>query len=175
LACFSRSWQAFVKGDRHVAGGPRKGQRLIRVEQDLIAFAHLATQRFDAAQHRNAHRPRHDHHMRGQRAFFQHHTLQAALVIFEQFGRAKVARNQDGILTQAHAGRRAQLARHDAQQAVGEILQIVHPVGQQRVVDLAHAHTGALLHALDRGLCGQAGIDRLVDAAAPAFVIGEHR
>jgi glucose/arabinose dehydrogenase len=28
----------------------------------------------------------------------------------------------------------------------------VHPVGQQRIVDLAHAHTGALLHALDRGL-----------------------
>jgi len=50
----------------------------------------------------------------------------------------------------------------------------VHPVRQQWIVDLAHAHPGALLHALDRGLGSQAAVDRLVDATAPALVIGEH-
>ncbi len=112
--------------------------------------------------------------MRGERAFLEDHALEAALVVFEQFGRAEIARDQDRIVAQARAGRGADLARDDPQQAVREILEIVHPVRQQRVVDLAHAHAGALLDALDRRFGGQAGIDRLVDPAAPAFVIGEH-
>src|SRR3546814_5557120 len=57
---------------------------------------------------------------------------------------------------------------------LGEILQIVHPIGEQRIVDLAHPHPRALLDALDRGLGGQPRIDRLVDPARPALVIGEH-
>jgi hypothetical protein len=68
---------------------------------------------------------------------------------------------------------RAQLPRNDAQQAVRQILQIVHPV-RSRDRQSAHPHPGALLHALDRGFGGQAAVDRLVDAARPAFVIGEH-
>jgi hypothetical protein len=47
---------------------------------------------------------------------------------------------------------RAELARNDPQQPVGEVLEIVHPVRQQRIVDLAHALAGVLLHALDRRL-----------------------
>ena len=112
--------------------------------------------------------------MRGQRTFFQHHALQAALVVFQQFGRAEVARNQDRILPQALGRRRAQLARDGAQQAVRQILKVVHPVGQQRIVDLPHPHPGALLHALDRCLGGQAAADRVVDPPAPALVISEH-
>ena len=50
----------------------------------------------------------------------------------------------------------------------------MHPVGQQRIVDLAHPHPGALLDPLDRRLGGQPAVDRLDDPAAPAFVIGEH-
>ena len=36
----------------------------------------------------------------------------------------------------------AHLARDDPQQPVRQILEIVHPVGEQRIVDLAHAHRG---------------------------------
>ena len=50
----------------------------------------------------------------------------------------------------------------------------MHPVGEKGIVDLAHAHPGALLDALDRRLGGEAGIDRLIYPPAPAFVVGEH-
>ena len=50
----------------------------------------------------------------------------------------------------------------------------MHPVGEQRVVNLAHAHAGALLHAFDCGFGRESGIDRLIDPPGPAFVIGEH-
>src|SRR3546814_11440780 len=48
------------------------------------------------------------------------------------------------------------------------------PIGEERIVDLAHPHPRALLDALDRGLGGQPRIDRLVDPARPALVICEH-
>ena len=68
--------------------------------------------------------------MGGQRALLEDDPLQAPLVIFQQFGRAQIAGDQNGILAQAHGGRRAQLARDHAQQPVRQIFQIVHPVGQ---------------------------------------------
>ena len=104
----------------------------------------------------------------------EHHALQPPLVVFEQLGGPEVARDQDRVLLQPELRRGAQLARDDAQQAVGQVLQVVHAVGEQRIVDLAHAQAGALLDALDRRFGGQAAVDRLVDPAAPALVIGEH-
>ena len=50
----------------------------------------------------------------------------------------------------------------------------MHPVGQQRIVNLPHPHPRALLHPLDRRLGGQAAVDRFVDPPRPALVIGEH-
>ncbi len=112
--------------------------------------------------------------MRRQRPFFQHHALQPALVVFEKFRRAQIAGDQDRVLAQTLCRCRAKLARHNPQQPVRQVFQIVHPVRQQWIVDLAHAHARALLYALDGGFCGQAAIDRLIDAAAPALVISEH-
>ena len=150
------------------------GRALAGIDQDHVAFADLAARIAHAAEHGNAHRTRHDHDMAGERAFLQDHALQPAPIIFEQFGRAEIARDQDRILAQAHLRGSAELARDDPQQPVGEILQIVHPVGEQGIVDLAHPHARALLDALDRRLGGQAAVDRGVDPARPAFVIGEH-
>ena len=50
----------------------------------------------------------------------------------------------------------------------------MHPVLQQRIVNLPHPHPGALLYTFDGGFSGQAAVDRFVDAPDPAFVIGEH-
>ena len=145
-----------------------------RIEQDLVTFADGGAHVLGAADHRHVHRPRNDHHMRGKRAFFEDHALQPPLVIFEQFSRAEIAGDQDGVAPQPLRSRRADLPCNNPQQTVRQIFQIVHPVRQQRIVDLAHAHAGVLLHALDRGFGGQAGIDRLVDAPRPSLVIGEH-
>ena len=61
-----------------------------------------------------------------------------------------------------------------AHQPVGEIVEIVQPLAQIGV-GLAH-HAGAVvgLHALDRGLGGEAGRHRLVHLVHPAAVVGEH-
>ena len=112
--------------------------------------------------------------MGGERTFFEDHALQSPLVVFEQFCGPEIARDQDGITAQALRRRRAKLARNDPQQPVRQIFKIVHPVCQQRIVDLAHAHPGVLLDAFDRRLGGQSGIDCGGDPAAPAFIVSEH-
>src|SRR3546814_6937774 len=109
-----------------------------------------------------------------QRPFLEHDALQAAAIIFEQLGGTEVARDQDRIVPQAHLRRGAHLPRHDADLPVRQILKIVHTVAQQRIVDLAHPHPGALLDALDRRLGGQAAVDRLVDPGRPYLAIGEN-
>ena len=68
----------------------------------------------------------------------------------------------------------AHLPGDNPHQPVRQILQIVHPVREQRIVNLAHPHPGVLLDALDRCFSGQAAINRFVDAPRPPFVIGEH-
>src|SRR3546814_1725766 len=59
------------------------------------------------------------------------------------------------------------LAGYDPQQPVCQIFQIVHPLCQQLIVNLAHPHPGALLHSFDRSFGSQAGIDRFVNPPAP--------
>ena len=112
--------------------------------------------------------------MGGQRAFLEDHALELAPVIFEQFGRTEIARDQHRVLRQPGLGGGAELAGDDPEQPVGQIVEIVHPVLQQRIVDLAHALRSALADALDRRLGGQAAVDRLVDPPRPALVISEH-
>ncbi len=112
--------------------------------------------------------------MRGKRTFLKDNALQAAPVIFEQFCRAEIARNQDRIARQALLRSGSQLTGHDPQEPVRQILHVVHPVSQQRIVNLAHAHAGALLDTFDRSFSGKPAVDRFIDPAAPAFVIGEH-
>ena len=155
-------------------GGAYEDALLAGIEQQHLALGHRLADGAAAAEHRHPHRTRDDGDVRGERAFLQHHALQPAAIIFEQFRRPQVARDQDRVLPEPQLRGGAELARHGAQQPVGEILQIVHPVAQQRIVDLAHPHPGALLDTLDRGLGGQPAVDRLVDAPAPTLVIGEH-
>ena len=65
-------------------------------------------------------------------------------------------------------------AGNDTQQAVGKVLEVVHPFLQKRVGDLAHAGAGALLDPLDRGFGGEAAVDRRIDPPRPALVVSEH-
>jgi hypothetical protein len=112
--------------------------------------------------------------MGGQRAFLEDHALESASVIFEQFGGAEIACDQYGVAAKPGLGGGAELAGNDSEQPVGEVVEIVHPLGEQGIVDFAHPHPGALLDPLDRRFGGEAGIDRLVDPPRPALVVGEH-
>ena len=144
---------------------PDEHRTLGHVQQQQVALRNLAADVADPAQHGHPHRPGDDRHVRGQRSFLQDHPLQPALVIFQQLGGPQIARDQDRVLRKPELRGGAHLAGHDPQQPVRQILQIMHPVGEQRIVDLAHPLAGALLDALDRGLGGQAAVDRLVDPA----------
>ena len=73
-----------------------------------------------------------------------------------------------GLRRSAHA------PGHDAQQPVGQVLEVVHPLFQERIVDLLHARAGTLLDTLDCRFGGEATVDRRIDAPRPALVVGEH-
>ncbi len=155
-------------------GRPHEQAFLADVEHQHVALGDQPLDVADAPEHRHPHRARDDRHVRGQRSFLEHHALQPSAIVFEQLGGAQVARDQDRIVPQAELRGGAELARDDPDQPVGEVLQVVHPIGEQRIADLAHPHPRALLDALDRRLGGEPRIDRLVDPTAPALVIGEH-
>ena len=111
-------------------------QRIVAgVDDQFIAVIHVGKQLIDAAKHGHAHGAGHDDDVRRQAAFFQHHALQVALVIFQQFGRAEIAGNQYGIAGDAQLRCRAQLAGKGAQQPVGEIIEIGEPFLEIRIVD----------------------------------------
>ena len=147
---------------------------VVAVDEDRLAFVDAVADVVQAADHRHADRPRDDRHVRGQRAFLEQHGLQPAAVIFEQLGGPEVAGDQDRVAREAGLRRGAHAPRDDAQQPVRQVLEVVHPLLKQRIVDLAHPRAGALLDALDRRFGGEAAVDRLVDPPRPALVVGEH-
>ena len=107
-------------------------------------------------------------------AFLEHEAAQALAVVVEQLGGTHGAGDQDGVLRQVAGGRRADPAGQHAQQAVGEIVDVVQPLARVRIDLAQHAGAGVVAHALHGGLGGQAGEQRLVEPAPPAAVVGEH-
>ncbi len=65
-------------------------------------------------------------------------------------------------------------AHQHAQQPVGEIVEIAHPLAQIGVGHVHHARAHVALHLLDRRFGGQAVAHRLLQPAHPALVVGEH-
>ena len=66
------------------------------------------------------------------------------------------------------------LAGQLPQQTIGDVVDIVQPFAQIGVCLALQFGAGVILHALDGCFCGQAGAERLAQAAQPAAVIGEH-
>ena len=61
-----------------------------------------------------------------------------------------------------------------AQQPVGEIVEIMQPVAQERICLPLHLRARIVLHALDRRLRGEAVADRLLQPPCPAAILSEH-
>ncbi len=128
----------------------------------------------DLADGCDAERARHDRDMRGRPAFFQHDAAQPLTVVFEQRRRTHRARHDDRVLGQPVARRRIVLTEQLVHQAVRQLVEVVQALAQIGVGRAQHAGARIGLHALDRGLGGEAGADRLVEPMHPAAVIGEH-
>ena len=122
----------------------------------------------------NAERPRHDGDVRMRSAFLEDQAAQPLAVVVEQRGRPHRAGNQDGILRQALARRRVVAAGELAHQAIGEVVEIVQSLAQERIGLPQHARARVGLHALDRRLRGEPGHHRLLELVHPAAVVGKH-
>ena len=122
----------------------------------------------------DAERARDDGDMARGAPLLQHQAAQALPVVIEQLGGTHGAGDDDGVLRQASRRGRADAARKQAQQAVGQIVDIVQPVARMLIRHAQHARAGVVAHALHRSLGGQAGDQRLVEPPPPAVVVGEH-
>ena len=69
---------------------------------------------------------------------------------------------------------RIAIAGQDAQQPVGEIVEIVQPIADVGIGRAQHAGARIVLHPLDRRLGREAVVDRLGQPVDPAAVVGEH-
>ena len=144
------------------------------VDDDGVAGIDQADGVADLADRGDAQRAGDDRHMGGRPALLQDDAAQALAVVVEQRRRAHGARDDDGVFRQVLARRRVVVAEQLAQQAVGEVVEIVQALAQIGIGLAQHAGAGVGLHALDRGLGGQAGRHRLFELVHPAAVMGEH-
>ena len=85
---------------------PNDDAAVVAIDEDLLAFLDAVPDVRDPPDDRHAHRPGDDGHVGGERALLEHHGLQASPVIFEQFGRAEVAGDEDRIPRQSGLRRR---------------------------------------------------------------------
>ena len=161
-------------GRLHVGRGPDVHVAGRAVDDDRIARVDDAGGVGDLADRGDAERARHDRDMRGRPAFLEHEAAQAPAVVVEQRRRSHRAGHQHGVFRQPLARRRVVLAGELAHQPVGEIVEIVQPLAQIRIGDAQHPGAGVGLHALDRGLGGQAGAHGFLEPVHPAAVVGEH-
>ena len=144
------------------------------VDDDGVAGVGDAGGIGDFADRRDAERAGDDRHMRIRAAFLEHEAAQALAVVIEQRRRSHGAGDQDGVFRQAVARRRVVLAEQLVHQPVGEFVEVVQALAQIGVGRAQHARAGIRLHALDRGLGGEAGRDRFFQPVHPAAVVGEH-
>ncbi len=128
----------------------------------------------DLANHRDVERPGNDRDMRIGRALLEHDPTQAAAVIVEKLGRAQIAGDEDDVFVDGNGGTAGLGAGEMLKQPVGEVLEVVDPLAQVRIGDLAHPRVNFVAHLLHGGLGGQAGVDGLADPAQPADVLGDH-
>ena len=100
---------------------------------------------------------------------------QPRAVVVQQVGGTHGAGHQHRVVRQLgrdHAV--AGAAGQDAQQAVGQFVEVAQPLVPVGVGLAQHARAGVVLHALDRRLGRHAALDRLVHATQPAAIVREH-
>ena len=122
----------------------------------------------------DAKRPRDDGDVAGRSALLQDEAAHALAVVVEELGGTHGAGDDDRVARQVLPPRPVRLVHEDAEQPVGEVVEIVQPLAQQRIGLALQAGAGVALHLLDGGLGREPVADRLVHAAHPAAVMGEH-
>ena len=161
-------------GGFEVGGGADMDLAARPVDDDGIGGIDEPDRIADLADRGDAERARDDGDVGGRAAFLEDEAAQPLAVVVEQRRRTHRPRDQDRVLRQVLARRRVVAAEQLAQQAVGEIVEVVQALAQVGIGLAQHAGAGVGLDALDRGFRGQAGRHRLLELVHPAAVVGEH-
>ena len=133
-----------------------------RIDDDGIARVDPLDDAARLADGGDAERTGDDGHMALPAAILDHQAAQLRPVVVEQLRRPHAPRHQDGVVRHVLAWRLAELPRRqDAQQAVGQIVEVAQPLAPERIGLTQHARPRLVLHALDRGLGRQAALHRL--------------
>ena len=147
----------------------------VGVDDDGVALVDPLDHAARFADGGNAERPGDDGDVALTAGVFEDQPAQAGAVVVEQVGRAHAARDEYRIVGQVGDGPAASLtAGQDAQQAVGERIEILEPLVPVGIGLAQHAGTRVVLDALDRGLGRHAAPDRLLHAPQPAAIVREH-
>ncbi len=110
--------------------------------------------------------------MGGGRAFLQQQAAQLVARIFQQVRRSQVLGHQNGVVGQVALAR--MIARHQPQQTVGQILEVVQPFADIGIAGVGEAGAVLVADAVHGGLGRQAGTHGLFQRPVPAPVVGEH-
>ena len=144
----------------------------VAVDQNGIAVQRLGRDAAGVNHQRNRQSARDDGGVAADRTLFEHDAFQFA-AIFQEFRGADVAGDQNRVFGHLGPGILA-LSGQDAQQAVGEVVQIVQPFAQIGVGHLFQPRPRRALFLFHRGLGRQAALDVLFHPAQPAARMGEH-
>ncbi|MEY9780018.1 hypothetical protein ABIA23_001420 [Sinorhizobium fredii] len=164
----------FLVGALQVGDRPHMHLRVVAVDDDCVAVFRKRHGPRRLPNDRNPHGACNDHHMAGDRALFQHQAADVFARIVEQFGRTHGARHDDRVAREVGRRELGAVAGELAQQPIGEVVKVVHPLAQIGIRQADHPRLGFALHALDRRLRRQAVADRFLELSHPAPVMGEH-
>ena len=157
---------------QHVLTRTQEGFARFAIDNDRIAFGQAVTQARQTSDTGDLQRPRHNGGVTSGRAFFKQQAFQLGTRIFQQVGRAEITRHQNGIVRQlSFAGI---IAHQDAQQAVGQILEIVKTLANIGVAGTGKTGAVFVTHTIHGSFGCQARAYRLFERAVPAPVVGEH-
>ena len=163
---------ARLDGGQHVGAGTQIGLTGLAVDDDEVAFRQPVAQPHDTADTGDLQGTGDDGGMAGGRALLKQEAPQLVAGIFQQIGRTEITGDKDRIVRQVALARSD--AGQDPQQPVRQILEIVQPLLDIGVAGLGEPGAVLVPDAVNGGLGGQAGSDRLFKRAVPAPVVGEH-
>ncbi len=151
--------------------GAQVDMPLVAIDEDGVAVQRLAGDARGLDDQRDGERAGDDGGVAADRAFLEHHRAQRAAIV-EQLARADVARHEDCVVGQLAAV--ALVAGEEAEQPVGEVVEVVQPLAEIGVGGARHAGTGGGLLLFHRDLGGEPAVDAGFHAPDPALVVGEH-
>mmetsp|Transcript_23169 Transcript_23169/g.39621 ORF Transcript_23169/g.39621 Transcript_23169/m.39621 type:complete len:390 (-) Transcript_23169:3225-4394(-) len=145
---------------------------LLAIDHHMVAVQRLQCRPLRMDNQRNGQRPGDNRGMAADGACFKDDPLEAAAIV-QQFCGTDIARHQNRVVGHLSTGV-GTLPCQNAQQPVGQIIQIAQPFAQIVVRRLTHTGPRQRLFLFHRRFGAQTAADVFLHPAHPALGIGEH-